>query len=224
MNYPINQLKTFSILWFLITIAMIAIYPLRLSATPKSEKEDLIQPSNSNSSLQRKQNITSNRKQTEFGTAGQERWYLQGAGAITIDTDDSEGQHFGLLGAGISHFFANGHSVNLELNSMAFNQAEKNAIGLNLSVILRWHFYRRHNWSLYFDGGAGILGTTNDVPSAGSNFNFTPQVGVGSTIPLTDNRRLMVGVRWHHISNADLYDSNPGRDSIMGYVGLNLPY
>jgi hypothetical protein len=107
---------------------------------------------------------------------------------------------------------------------MAFDQPGDNAVGLNLSAILRWHFVRQPDWSLYIDGGAGLLGTTNDVPQRGSSFNFTPQVGGGTTIRLNDEQRLMIGVRWHHISNADIYTGNPGLDTIFGYVGVNLPF
>lgn len=166
--------------------------------------------------------LESNSFPTEFGRAGLERWYIQGSAATTLD--DDKARRFGLLGAGISHFFANGHSVNVELNGLAFDQTGEDAVGLNLAVLLRWHFYRQQDWSLYVDGGAGILGTTREVPSAGSHFNFTPQVGGGATVRIKGNRRLMVGLRWHHISNADIYDNNPGRDSLMGYVGLNWSY
>ncbi|MEO1209631.1 MAG: acyloxyacyl hydrolase [Cyanobacteria bacterium J06638_20] len=157
-----------------------------------------------------------------FGADGSERWYIHAGGATTLGGDDTS--RFGLVGAGASHFFADGHSINLELNSMVFDQPGDDAVGLNLSAILRWHFVRESDWSLYIDGGAGILGTTNDVPSRGSSFNFTPQVGGGTTIRLNDEQRLMVGVRWHHISNADLFSGNPGLDTIFGYVGLNLPF
>ncbi|HHP7245683.1 MAG TPA: acyloxyacyl hydrolase [Elainellaceae cyanobacterium] len=153
-----------------------------------------------------------------FGSRGLQRWYVQGGGATTFENN------FGLVGAGVSHFFANGHSVNLELNGMAFDQTGDDAVGLNLAVLLRWHFIRQQNWSLYVDGGAGILGTTNDVPSTGSSFNFTPQAGGGATIRIDDEKRLMVGLRWHHISNAELYEGNPGRDSVLGYVGVNVPF
>ena len=156
-----------------------------------------------------------------FGADGSERWYIHAGGATTLGGDTSR---FGLVGAGASHFFADGHSINLELNSMVFDQPGDDAVGLNLSAILRWHFVREADWSLYIDGGAGILGTTNDVPRRGSSFNFTPQVGGGTTIRLNDEQRLMVGLRWHHISNADLFSGNPGLDTIFGYVGLNLPF
>jgi lipid A 3-O-deacylase len=156
-----------------------------------------------------------------FGRRGMRRWYVHGGGATTLDNDPT--RRLGFAGAGISHFFINGHSINLELNGMAFDQSGDNAVGLNLAALLRWHFVRQQNWSLYIDGGAGILGTTNPVPSDGTRFNFTPQVGGGVTIRLDDRKRLMLGLRWHHISNADLYENNPGRDSILGYVGVSFP-
>ncbi len=157
-----------------------------------------------------------------FGTKGDNRWYIQGAGATTLG--DPESGQFGMVGVGISHFFLNGHSINLELNNFLFEQPGDNAVGVNLATLVRSHFYRQTNWSLYIDGGAGILWTTNEVPNSGSSFNFTPQVGGGATIRIADESHLMLGVRWHHISNADLYEKNPGRDSIMGYVGLNLQW
>ncbi|ELS00394.1 Lipid A 3-O-deacylase (PagL) [Xenococcus sp. PCC 7305] len=157
-----------------------------------------------------------------FGKRGEKRWYFQGAFATTLDDNESDPRRFGLVGAGLSQFFINGHSVNLELNSIYFNQPGDDALGLNLNLIMRWHFVRQQNWSLYLDGGAGILGTTNDVPTDAASFNFTPQVGGGATIGLADQKRLMLGLRWHHISHADLFENNPGRDSILGYVGLNF--
>lgn len=154
-----------------------------------------------------------------FGTAGTQRWYVHGSVAGDLDDD-----FWGMVGGGATHFFADGHSVNLELNGFAFDQPGDDAVGLNLNLLLRSHWLRRENWSLYVDGGAGIIGTTNDVPSDGSSFNFTPQVGGGATFNLQDEKRLMVGLRWHHISNADTFESNPGLDTLQGYVGVNLPF
>lgn len=159
--------------------------------------------------------------EARFGDRGDDRWYIQGAAATHID--NQENGQFGMVGAGISHFFVARHSINGELNSFYFSQNGDDAVGLNLAVLIRSHLVRQPNWSLYIDGGAGVLGSTDDVPSDGSPFNFTPQAGIGATVGLENNRRLMVGVRWHHISNANTFDDNPGRDSIMGYVGLNLP-
>ena len=169
-------------------------------------------------------NIQSERDiEPTFATKGQEHWYIQGAFATTLDRQESDPRRFGLVGAGISKFLFDRHSINLELNTIYFNQPGNDALGLNLALLMRWHFIRKSNWSLYIDGGAGVMGTTSDVPRSGASFNFTPQAGAGTTIKLNEQQRLMLGLRWHHISHADLFGANPGRDSIMGYVGLKLP-
>lgn len=158
-----------------------------------------------------------------FGTKGQKHWYIQGAAATTLDREEAFPQRFVLGGAGLSKFLFDGHSINLELNSIYFRQPDDDALGLNLALLMRWHFLRKSNWSLFVDGGAGVMGTTSDVPSKGASFNFTPQAGAGFSINLKEQRQLMLGLRWHHISHADLFGANPGRDSLMGYIGVQFP-
>jgi lipid A 3-O-deacylase len=160
---------------------------------------------------------------TAFGTKGQKYWYVQGAAATTLDREEAFPQRFVFAGAGLSKFLFDGHSINLELNSIYFSQPDEDALGLNLALLMRWHFLRKTNWSLFVDGGAGVMGTTSDVPSTGASFNFTPQAGAGVSIKLKEQRQLMLGLRWHHISHADLFGANPGRDSLMGYVGIQFP-
>jgi lipid A 3-O-deacylase len=160
---------------------------------------------------------------TTFGTKGQKHWYIQGAAATTLDREEAFPQRFVLAGAGLSKFLFDGHSINLELNSIYFSQPDDDALGLNLSLLMRWHFLRKTNWSIFVDGGAGVMGTTSDVPSRGASFNFTPQAGAGVSIKLKEQKQLMLGLRWHHISHADLFGANPGRDSLMGYVGVQFP-
>jgi lipid A 3-O-deacylase len=161
--------------------------------------------------------------ETAFGAKGQKHWYVQGAVATTLDREEAFPQRFVLAGAGLSKFLFDGHSINLELNSIYFRQPDDDALGLNLSLLMRWHLLRNSSWSLFVDGGAGVMGTTSDVPSKGASFNFTPQVGAGVSIKLKEQRQLMLGLRWHHISHADLFGANPGRDSLMGYVGVQFP-
>ena len=156
----------------------------------------------------------------EFGERGQTRWFLQ-AGAGT----EGDGESLALFGGGASYFFAKGHSINLALNGMAFDLPDKDPVGINLDLLVRSHWIRGDNWSLYIDGGAGILVSTSRVPNGGSSFNFTPQGGVGASINVNreKDQRLLLGVRWHHISNANTFEANPGLDTYMGYVGMTFP-
>ncbi len=156
-----------------------------------------------------------------YGAKGSTRWYIHGGGAR--DFDDGDDTLF-LFGAGLSHFIADGLALNAELNGVFVNQWGEDAEGANFNLLFRWHFIRERNWSMYMDAGAGLLLTGNDVPANGSSFNFTPQAGLGFTIDLGNDARFLVGARWHHISNANIYNSNPGRDSIMGYAGVSFPF
>ena len=56
-----------------------------------------------------------------------------------------------------------------------------------------------------------------------TRFNFTAQLGGGVQF-LTSSRRtaLDLGYKYHHISNANLGDRNPGLDSHMLFVGVSL--
>lgn len=157
---------------------------------------------------------------SEFGDKGQTRWFLQAAAAT-----EGDGESFGLFGGGASYFFAKGHSISLALNGMAFDLPDQDPVGINLDLLVRSHWIRGDNWSLYIDGGAGILVSTSRVPNGGSSFNFTPQGGVGASINVNreKDQRLLLGVRWHHISNANTFEANPGLDTYMGYVGMTFP-
>jgi hypothetical protein len=152
---------------------------------------------------------------------GSNWWYVHGG--FAMDIKSSENKLF-LGGVGWSHFFVNRMSLNLELNAIGVAQKGKDAVGINFNVLLRWHFFIQDTWSLYLEGGAGMLGTTNEVPRNGTAFNFTPQCGIGFTKALRDDMRLILGAKWQHISNASLSSSNPGRDSVMGYVGVSFPF
>ena len=156
----------------------------------------------------------------DFGAKGQTRWFVQGAAAT-----EGDGESFGLLGGGASYFFAKGHSINLALNALAFDLPDKDPVGLNLDLLVRSHWIRGENWSIYIDGGAGIIVSSSRVPNEGSSFNFTPQGGLGASINVNKEKdqRLLIGARWHHISNANTFESNPGLDTYMGYVGMTFP-
>jgi Lipid A 3-O-deacylase (PagL) len=56
----------------------------------------------------------------------------------------------------------------------------------------------------------------------GTNFNFTPQFGLGATYQLSDNTFLIGGARLFHLSNAGIDPGvNPSINlAIEGYVGL----
>ncbi len=163
-----------------------------------------------------------------FGTKDSMRWFVQAGGAVEVKETENI---FLLGGGGFSYFIVDDLSLEIEFNLMGFSQQGDNAFGVNFTLMMRWHFLVSETWSLYVDGGAGMLGTTAivpgksvDQPEGGANFNFTPQAGVGVTFEVAENVRFFGGVRLYHISNANTNESNPARDSLFMYAGVSFPF
>lgn len=156
-----------------------------------------------------------------FGSAQSWRLYVHGGGAVDVKTSDNA---LARAGIGFEHFIADDLSLNFEFTGLYVDQEGDDAVGGSFALLFRWHFISEETWSMYFDGGAGMLGTSSDVPDHGSSFNFTPQAGFGFTFDVGGDNRLMTGLRWYHISNANIYEENPGRDHICLYAGLSIPF
>ena len=163
-----------------------------------------------------------------FGKMNTWRWMVQGGVGVDVRTSDNL---FGQVGGGVSYFMIDNLSLDIELNGMYFSQIDDDAVGVNLVLLFRWHFIAEEKWSLYFDIGAGLLGTTAKVPGpapdeprGGSSLNFTPQSGFGITVEVSENTRFFAGARLYHISNAQLYEGNPGRDNLFFYAGVSFPF
>ena len=162
-----------------------------------------------------------------FGTMGSKRWGIQGGLAVDLDGGEN---HIGQLGAGFTYFLVDDLSIELELNLLYFSQEGNDAVGGNFNMLFRWHFLNDGDWTVFVDGGAGILITSDRVPGptateqGGANFNFTPQAGVGMTYQLRDNARFVAGVRLHHISNARTHHPNPPRNSVYVYAGVSFGF
>ena len=157
----------------------------------------------------------------QFGEADSMRWTLLIGGGAQFDDLRNQVSRVGL---GVSYFLVDDLSLSLELNGMHFDQRGGNAAGINTTLLMRYHFITDERWTFYFDGGAGIMGTSRSVPLKGSRFNFTPQAGFGFTHVLDADKRFMAGIRWHHVSNARTHLPNPGRDSFLLYAGLTVPF
>ncbi|MHC5007320.1 MAG: acyloxyacyl hydrolase [Planctomycetota bacterium] len=170
-----------------------------------------------------------------FGEKDSWRWYLTAGYGQEVNSSHDE---FVIFGGGVSFFMVDNLSLNFELNGLYWDQESStgfpdahDAWGVNFNVLVRWHFLARETWSIYCDGGVGVMGTTERVPGpdrdesdGGSYFNFTPQIGAGASVEVGPRTRLLTGVRWHHVSNARSSNNNPGRDSLMVYAGVSFAF
>ena len=123
-----------------------------------------------------------------------------------------------------SWFFMQNVSMDFGLSGDAIMQPGLDAGGGGASLMFRWHFLAREDWSIYGDLGCGLLFTNEPVPSDGGRVNFTPRAGLGGTLDIGGSARLMAGARWYHISNANTGQDNPGRDSLQVYGGVSFPF
>jgi len=157
----------------------------------------------------------------EWGQKGSKRWGVVGGYAVDFEETENRLVRFGFE---IEHFVENNLSLDLGIHLLDVEQAGKDAIGLNASAQLRWHFIDANSWSMFVEGGAGLLRTSANVPTGGSKFNFTIQLGSGFSFDAGNNNRWLVGARWFHVSNANTYNNNPDRDGVMLWTGISFPY
>jgi len=126
-----------------------------------------------------------------------------------------------------SWFIVDNVELGGELAIWNFDQTGQDAVGGSVSALVRWHFVNEGRLSLFVDGGIGLMGATDEVPEGGTDFNFLPRAGVGGTWrPWDSDLRILMGLRWHHISNARYSgaEDNPSRDGAMLYLGLGVPF
>ena len=147
-------------------------------------------------------------------------------GSIADDLNDTTTASGAL---GVSWFLYDSFEAGVELGAWHFNQPGDNAGALSISGMARWHFLvdDDRDWTLFLDGGMGLLYADPSVPGDGSQFNFLPRLGAGATYRLThDGARLEAGIAWQHVSNARIFgdQDNPGLDSVRLFVGLIFPF
>ena len=156
----------------------------------------------------------------EFGEVGTIRWQFGAMGAY--DFDDVT---LGLALTSVSFFIVDGLSLDVEADFGYIGQSEgEDGVGGEVVLLTRWHFIRGSTWSLYGEFGVGLFFSTVDVPLGGGQVNFNPQAGGGVTFEVAQDVRMMLGVRWTHLSNARTLASNPGVDALGIYAMVSLGF
>jgi hypothetical protein len=89
-------------------------------------------------------------------------------------------------------------------------------------VILRWNSsLHMKRISPYIElAGGGLITNANLPPGNTSSFNFTPKGGGGFYMRTRERQAFDIGVRWSHISNANLGVNNPEFNGVQ----LSLAY
>lgn len=162
-----------------------------------------------------------------FGTEGVV-WVTVGAGwDLVFHKDDNYTEGF----VSASWFIADDFEVILEGGVWYFAQEGPDGVGVSAILDFRWHFTGDESparrWTVFAELGVGIVAIDEDVPHDGGDFDFLPRAGLGFTHQIGESEnRLLAGVRWQHLSNARIEggDDNPGRDGVMFYAGVMIPF
>jgi opacity protein-like surface antigen len=93
---------------------------------------------------------------------------------------------------------------------------------VGLDLILRHTLLTWNRVSPYIEGGAGIIHTNLRQRALGGTIEFTPQVGAGFYVHVTERFAVNAGYRLHHISNAGTASQNLGVNSSKPYGGFTF--
>lgn len=92
------------------------------------------------------------------------------------------------------------------------------------SLVFKYNLLSFGRWIPFWDAGAGISWTNllfPKIPEESDALNFVLETGPGLQYLLTSHLSLTVGVRFSHISNADLGERNAGLNAVLPYAGLS---
>jgi len=103
-----------------------------------------------------------------------------------------------------------------------FQQDTAHVFGL--AGLLKYNFRTDTRFTPFAEMGAGVSYATLRVPRAGSHFNFILEAGVGLQYALSDRYVLSFEWLYNHLSNADIYPSNPGINNSLFLLGFSAFY
>lgn len=101
-------------------------------------------------------------------------------------------------------------------------QESEDRYGVGITPLIAYNFKALGKAVLFLELGAGILFTNLDPRNFGSDFNFTPQGGIGVRYGIGRRRFLKLSYRFHHISNAGIDEGNRSIDSHFLLIGFSF--
>ncbi|GEM_PF-668078 len=87
----------------------------------------------------------------------------------------------------------------------------------------QFNFGQKHIVQPFFKSSAGFMYFSKRFPDQrGTKFNFTLELGGGLEFVIAQNLSLTVGYKYHHMSNGEFGQINPGVDSNIFYTGFTF--
>jgi hypothetical protein len=160
----------------------------------------------------------SDRPFTEF-THG--TWTVQTYGGYLNELGPHD-QQGGFGAFGVSYYFRDNMSLGVEVVGYGISQPGPDAVAGGPQIVFRHHLVNTRETSFFLDLTAAFAEANERVPGEGTRFNFIEQFGMGVTRDVCGSTRLLLGVRYYHLSNAGIegQERNPSNNGITAYVGL----
>ena len=124
--------------------------------------------------------------------------------------------------AGVGYYLYENLALRLELTGYSVSTEPGDTSAIQGSFGFRQHLLAWGRSSIFIDVGGGIFEAGRRVPEHGTDFNFTFHAGPGIAIPIADGLDFEGGVRYFHLSNAELEgrQRNPSVNGPEFYLGL----
>lgn len=155
---------------------------------------------------------------------------VQTGGGITLQSDSRSGTAFALLPrvGYIFHEITSGlppSSLEIVAQPLYLRVFQDQAAHVGgLAFLLKHNFLTRTKFTPFVNIGAGGTYTTHHTASLGSHFNFALQAGVGVQYAIGDRHVLSFEWLYQHLSNAYIYERNPGLDLGLFLLGFSALY
>ncbi|MEO6597401.1 MAG: hypothetical protein ABIP94_21875 [Planctomycetota bacterium] len=125
------------------------------------------------------------------------------------------------IGLHAAHFIADDVALGLGTNLVTWWTGGRDVYSAELEGLLR--VYPLHAWPLFLDATTGFQLANDQIPPGGTVWNLSFGFGGGLDFSIDDNTSLMVGVTYHHISNAlgRMNDRNPSQNEARIWLGIS---
>lgn len=101
--------------------------------------------------------------------------------------------------------------------------APEGTVGIGFTpIVWRWNFAPRRNVAPFAEIAGGLLWTGEPVPARTTTTNFTAHIAYGVRYFLRPGRAFVASYRFHHISNGNRLERNPGVNAHVAQVGFSL--
>ena len=103
-----------------------------------------------------------------------------------------------------------------------FVQSDKTTYAVGFNLVYEHHFLVAGRVLPVWKLGAGFLYSNIKLPGGETRENFSLLTAFGVDIMVTDSSALFLGYRFHHVSNANIGDVNPGINLHTMMFGLSF--